>query len=131
MANWFLGRALAEEAEAENAPWSFLGEGVTFWVTVAVLLVAGVEDQGAGGDDRLPHPFLRHAVRVPRRADEHPLSAAGDAGAKPAIEAPTSGTRERSAPSAASRCSRLRPKGTGSATPPITAGSSTSRSTCT
>ena len=42
MANWFLGRALAEEAEAENAPWSFLGEGVTFWVTVAVLLVAGV-----------------------------------------------------------------------------------------
>ena len=42
MANWFLGRALAEEAEAENAPWSFLGEGVTFWVTVAVLLVVGV-----------------------------------------------------------------------------------------
>ena len=42
MANWFLGRALAEEAEAENAAWSFLGEGVTFWVTVAVLLVAGV-----------------------------------------------------------------------------------------
>ena len=26
MANWFLGRALAEEAETENAPWSFLGE---------------------------------------------------------------------------------------------------------
>ena len=42
MTNWFLGRALAEEAEAENAPWSFLGEGVTFWVTVAVLLVVGV-----------------------------------------------------------------------------------------
>ena len=42
MANWFLGRALAEEAEAENAAWSFLGEGVTFWVTVAVLLVVGV-----------------------------------------------------------------------------------------
>lgn len=42
MANWFLGCALAEEAEAENAPWSFLGEGVTFWVTVAVLLVVGV-----------------------------------------------------------------------------------------
>ena len=42
MANWFLGRALAEEAETENAPWSFLGEGVTFWVTVAVLLVVGV-----------------------------------------------------------------------------------------
>ena len=39
MANWFLGRALAEEAEAKNAAWSFLGEGVTFWVTVAVLLV--------------------------------------------------------------------------------------------
>ena len=42
MANWFLGRALAEEAEAKNAAWSFLGEGVTFWVTVAVLLVVGV-----------------------------------------------------------------------------------------
>lgn len=42
MANWFLGRALAEEAEVENAAWSFLGEGVTFWVTVAVLLVVGV-----------------------------------------------------------------------------------------
>lgn len=42
MANWFLGRALAEEAEAENAAWSFLGEGAAFWVTVAVLLVAGV-----------------------------------------------------------------------------------------
>ena len=42
MANWFLGRALAEEAETENAAWSFLGEGVTFWVTVAVLLVVGV-----------------------------------------------------------------------------------------
>lgn len=42
MANWFLGRALAEEAKTENAPWSFLGEGVTFWVTVAVLLVVGV-----------------------------------------------------------------------------------------
>ena len=42
MANWFLGRALAEEAEAENAAWSFLGEGAAFWVTVAVLLVVGV-----------------------------------------------------------------------------------------
>ena len=42
MANWFLGRALAEKAEAENAPWSFLGEGAAFWVTVAVLLVVGV-----------------------------------------------------------------------------------------
>ena len=42
MANWFLGRALAEEAEAENAAWSFLGEGAAFWVTVAVLLVLGV-----------------------------------------------------------------------------------------
>ena len=42
MANWFLGRALAEEAEAENAAWSFLGKGAAFWVTVAVLLVVGV-----------------------------------------------------------------------------------------
>ena len=54
MANWFLGRALAEEAEAENAPWSFLGEGVTFWVTVAVLLVVRggfAVCQGRGGEN--------------------------------------------------------------------------------
>jgi hypothetical protein len=56
--------------------------------------------------------------------------AAGDAGAKPAIEAPTSGTRAQRG-ERGEQLLETQAEGTGSATPPITAGSSTSRSTCT
>lgn len=42
MAKWFLGRALAEETEAAEQAWSFLGKDATFWTMMAVLLVVGV-----------------------------------------------------------------------------------------
>lgn len=39
---FFLPRALAEDAQEESCVWELLGEGVTFWVTMAVLALLGV-----------------------------------------------------------------------------------------
>ena len=42
MANYFLGCALAEETEAAEKAWSFMGKNATFWIVMAALLAAGV-----------------------------------------------------------------------------------------